>query len=134
MCIVNIHSYMMLLHTLVHHYIYSLSKSVSGNFHAFFIEAFATAFLCFIIFAATHVKNPLPSAAVAPVVGIAIGIMVCIFGGLTGAAMNPARDLGPRLVTLMAGWGTASMTNWVVYIVGPLVGGPVGAFVPTRFS
>lgn len=64
----------------------------------------------------------------APVVGTAIGMMVCIFGGLTGAAINPARDLGPRLVTLMAGWGAASMTNWVVYIVGPLVGGPVGAF------
>lgn len=40
-----------------------------------------------------------------------------------------ARDLGPRLVTLMAGWGAASMTNSVVYIIGPLVGGPVGAFV-----
>jgi glycerol uptake facilitator protein len=107
---------------------WSLNKGVSGNFHAFFMEAFATAFLCFIIFAATHAKNPLPSAAVAPVVGTAFGMMVCIFGGLTGAALNPARDLGPRLVTLMAKWGTVSMTNSVVYIVGPLVGGPVGAF------
>jgi len=111
---------------------YSLSKGVSGDFHAFFIEAFGTAFLCFVIFAATHPKNPLPSAGVAPVVGIAFGMMVCIFGGLTGAGINPARDLGPRLVTLMAGWGAASMTNSVVYIVGPLVGGPVGAFVADK--
>lgn len=109
-----------------------MSKDVSGSFHAFFIEFFGTAFLCFIIFASTHTKNPLPSAAVAPTVGMAIGVIVMMLGALTGAGINPARDLGPRLITLMAGWGTAAMTDSVVYIVGPLVGGPVGAFLADK--
>jgi glycerol uptake facilitator-like aquaporin len=96
------------------------------------MEAFGTAFLCFIIFASTHAKNPLPSAAVAPTVGIAYGVMVMMFGSLTGGGINPARDLGPRLITLMAGWGPAAMTNSVVYFVGPFVGGPVGAFLADK--
>jgi glycerol uptake facilitator-like aquaporin len=43
--------------------------------------------------------------------------------------MNPARDLGPRLITLCAGWGgTALSSGWWVYTVGPLAGGVLGAF------
>lgn len=111
---------------------WSNSKSVDNAVHAFFIEAFATGFLTFVIFSMTHENNPLPSTAVPPAVGVAIGLMVALFGPLTGAGINPARDLGPRLITLVAGWGLVAMTNFGVYIVGPLVGGPVGAFLADR--
>lgn len=39
-------------------------------------------------------------------VGALIASIVFSLGYTTGAAMNPARDLMPRLFTLMAGWGT----------------------------
>lgn len=41
--------------------------------------------------------------------------------------MNPARDLGPRLVSALAGWGSAALsTGWWVYSTGPIVGGILG--------
>eukprot|EP00542_Grammatophora_oceanica_P019276 CAMPEP_0194031242 /NCGR_PEP_ID=MMETSP0009_2-20130614/4459_1 /TAXON_ID=210454 /ORGANISM="Grammatophora oceanica, Strain CCMP 410" /LENGTH=173 /DNA_ID=CAMNT_0038671339 /DNA_START=1 /DNA_END=522 /DNA_ORIENTATION=- len=109
---------------------WSLSPGVAGPFHAVFIEAFGTAFLTFVIFAITHPKNEsVASSAVAPMVGTAIGVMIALLGSLTGAGINPARDLGPRIVTSMAGWGSAAFTNFGAYIVGPLIGGPIGAFI-----
>ena len=41
--------------------------------------------------------------------------------------MNPARDLGPRLVTHMAGWGAANLSyGWWAYTAGPVVGAILG--------
>jgi glycerol uptake facilitator-like aquaporin len=53
------------------------------------------------------------------------------FGLNAGYAINPARDLGPRLFTAVAGWGfevfRANNFYFWVPIVGPLIGGPLGA-------
>jgi glycerol uptake facilitator-like aquaporin len=55
------------------------------------------------------------------------------FGMNAGYAINPARDLGPRLFTFVAGWGTEVFTAgnywfWVP-IIGPLIGGVLGATI-----
>ena len=53
---------------------------------------------------------------------------------MRGYAINPARDLGPRLASFLTGYGGAwrdqygNFYFWVP-IVGPLVGGPLGALV-----
>jgi glycerol uptake facilitator-like aquaporin len=54
------------------------------------------------------------------------------FGFNAGYAINPARDLGPRLFTAVAGWGAdvfraGNYWFWVP-IVGPIVGGVLGAY------
>ena len=59
---------------------------------------------------------------------MAIGLSL---GGLTGFAINPARDLGPRLASAVFGWGMSVFRShdgyfWVP-IVAPLVGGVCGA-------
>jgi glycerol uptake facilitator protein len=110
----------------------SLSSGVAGSLHAIFIEAFGTAFLTFVIFAVTNPKNNVPASAMAPLVGTAIGMMVALLGFLTGAGINPARDLGPRIVTSLAGWGAAAFTDVWVYLIGPLIGGPIGAYLADR--
>jgi len=108
---------------------YMLSNNVGSWYQALFIEGFGTAFLVFIIFSVTHPSNDaVPSSAVPLIVGTSIAAMVATLGSLTGSGINPARDFGPRLVTSIFGWGSASFQGALVYIVGPLIGGPIGAF------
>jgi glycerol uptake facilitator protein len=62
----------------------------------------------------------------AVVVAIGMG-----FGGLHGYAINPARDFGPRLFTVIAGFRNNGLADgtlvfWVP-IVGPILGGILGA-------
>lgn len=58
---------------------------------------------------------------------VAIGISL---GGTTGYAINPARDLGPRLAHFflpIAGKGSSDWTYASIPIIGPLLGGVWGA-------
>jgi len=107
---------------------YSLSEGVSGTTHAFVLEFIGTGFLTFVIFAVTNKKNNIPEGLVAPLIAITIGLMIALLGNLTGGGINPARDLGPRLVTRFYKWGPESMTGAWVYIVAPLLGGLGGGF------
>lgn len=63
---------------------------------------------------------------------LVVGIGVA-FGFNAGYAINPARDLGPRLFTALAGWGAGVFTAgdgwWWVPIAGPLVGAVTGGAV-----
>jgi glycerol uptake facilitator-like aquaporin len=62
----------------------SLGGNVDNAIQATLIEAFGTAFLCFIIFTATNPKAAVPQGAVPVFVGVAIGLMVTLLGPLTG--------------------------------------------------
>jgi MIP family channel proteins len=74
-----------------------------------------------------------PPWLVPPLIGglvLAIGVA---FGFNAGYAINPARDLGPRLFTAVAGWGAGVFTAgngwWWVPVVGPTIGAVLGALV-----
>ncbi len=64
--------------------------------------------------------------------GLIIGwtlVLVHLFGiGLTGTSVNPARSIGPAIVAAIAG-NTAPIISVWVFIVGPLVGAVIAAFV-----
>lgn len=55
-------------------------------------------------------------------------------GPLTGFALNPARDFGPKLFAYLAGWGQVAFTGardipyFLVPIFGPIIGASLGAF------
>ena len=67
--------------------------------------------------------------AVAGVVIALSLVAVHILGiGLTGTSVNPARSLGPSIVAAFSGNGTPIGAVWV-FIVGPLVGGALAAYV-----
>ncbi|KAF3691940.1 Phospholipid-transporting ATPase ID [Channa argus] len=56
-------------------------------------------------------NTPAPTELIPPIVAvIVLGISMSMSGNC-GAAINPARDLGPRLFTLTAGWGTEVFTH-----------------------
>jgi len=99
-----------------------------GAVSAFAAEVWMTAILLFLISAATDANSgSVPDAAAPAVIGATVTALICTFGPVTGCGMNPARDLGPRLVTLVTGWGTAATSAWWVYSLGPVVGGVLGA-------
>lgn len=97
-------------------------------------QTLGTALLLFLVFAVTDERNQTPGANLMPlVIGlIVVGIGVS-FGALHGYAINPARDFGPRLFTVLAGFRHNGLTDgsgvWWVPIVGPLAGGLLGAWL-----
>lgn len=105
---------------------------------AFLSETVITAFLVITIYAVTDTTND--SAPSAGIGAIAIGAVVTLcgisFGPLTGFAMNPARDFGPRLFVMLAGWGQpawgVNAYGLIVPIFAPLLGGVLGGGIYTK--
>ena len=97
------------------------------------VEGFGTAVLVLVIFAVTDRRNAsLPAKYLAPLlIGFTVAVLIALFAPLTQAGWNPARDFGPRIVAYFAGWGDIAIpgpsAGFWAYILGPLVGGPLGA-------
>jgi len=92
-----------------------------------------TALLVGLVFALTDRRNAAPAAGGPAAVGALVVLIGMTFGYNAGYAINPARDLGPRLFTAAAGWGAgvfrAGNGWWWVPIVGPCLGGLLGGLV-----
>jgi MIP family channel proteins len=93
-----------------------------------------TALLVLVIFALTDRQNLAPESTLTPVlVGALVVVIGMTFGFNAGYAINPARDLGPRLFTAVAGWGgevfRAGNHWWWVPIVGPCLGAVLGGWI-----
>ncbi len=100
----------------------------------FLDQVIGTALLLLFIFAITDDLNSPPAANLAPLmIGLVVVAIGMSFGGMHGYAINPARDFGPRLFTVVAGFRNNGLTDgnrvWWVPVVAPLVGGIAGAAV-----
>ncbi|HWI74926.1 MAG TPA: MIP/aquaporin family protein, partial [Baekduia sp.] len=100
---------------------------------AFRDQIIGTAILLFLILAITDLRSSSPGANLAPfIVGLIVVAIGMAWGTNAGYAINPARDLGPRLASFFTGYGGAWRDQngdfyfWVP-IVGPLIGGLIGA-------
>lgn len=92
-----------------------------GAWQAFWLEAFLTFFLMFVIMAvATDARAVGQGAALA--IGATVGLEALFAGPISGASMNPARSLGPALV------GGTWTALWV-YLLAPLVGAALAALI-----
>lgn len=102
------------------------------------VEALGAAVLVLVVFALTDPANPAaPGPGRAPLlIGATVAVLIAVFAPLTQAGWNPARDLGPRLVALLAGYGPIAVpgpqAGFWVYTVGPLLGGPLGGLLYER--
>jgi MIP family channel proteins len=96
-----------------------------GDLQAFIVEILITFILVFVVMAvATDERAP---AAIAPIaVGFALAVGVFIAGPVTGGSVNPARSLGPMLVA-------GDLTSVWLYVLGPIIGGVLGALLYDRF-
>ncbi len=92
-----------------------------GVLTAIFAEAVMTFFLVLAVWG-----SGVDARTSGPAVGMAIGMVVTmdiLMGGpLTGAAMNPARALGPALAS-------GHLNDWYVYWIGPVIGALAAAIL-----
>lgn len=100
-------------------------------FTQYFSEILGTFILVAGIYAIVdNVRNVGPGANLWPfMVGMLVLAIGLSLGGPTGYAINPARDFGPRLFAALFAGDTAAFSNayFLVPIIGPLVGGVLGA-------
>ena len=99
---------------------------------AFGAEAIGTAVLVLVICCCTDERNKArPQLLTAATIGLTVTLLISLVGPLTMASFNPARDLGPRVFSALAGWGGVPFRVngagwWAVYIVAPVLGGLLG--------
>jgi glycerol uptake facilitator protein len=107
-------------------------------FGPFMDQVIGTALLVGCIFAVIDEYNAPTKANMAPfIIGLIVVAIGISFGVNAGYAINPARDLGPRLFAWAQGWGKIAIpgdygnvnTYFWIPIVGPLLGGAIGAYV-----
>ncbi|HEV2356927.1 MAG TPA: aquaporin [bacterium] len=104
----------------------SLATGVSAG-AGVLLEAIGTFFLVTVVFGT--VVHPAAPRIGGLAIGLTITMDILAFGALTGAAVNPARAIGPAL------WSGAWADQWV-YWIGPLLGGAAagalygGAYLP----
>jgi glycerol uptake facilitator protein len=112
---------------------YTFPKSFVGTFGAFGDEFLGTALLVGLIFALIDVRNQPVQANLNPlIIGLLVVAIGASFGLNTGYAINPARDFGPRLwIAIVSAGGSFAANNYYFWIpiVGPLLGGTVGALI-----
>ena len=95
-----------------------------GDLQAFLLEILITFILVFVVISvATDDRAPAPIAPIA--VGFALAVGVFIAGPVTGGAVNPVRALGPMIVA-------GDLTSAWLYILGPIIGGVLAAFLYDR--
>lgn len=92
-------------------------------------EIIGTAILVFTVFGAA-VDGRAPAGFAGIVIGFIVYGIIILVGPITGAALNPARQVGPVLVEAVTGFANISV-RWSelwVYLAGPVAGGLLGAF------
>ncbi|KAL6465521.1 hypothetical protein MHYP_G00256540 [Metynnis hypsauchen] len=102
--------------------------------NGFFDQLIGTAALIVCVLAIVDpYNNPIPQGLEAFTVGFTVLVIGLSMGFNSGYAVNPARDLGPRLFTAIAGWGYEVFIKgncwFLVPIFAPFLGSIVGVIV-----
>ncbi|XP_071322790.1 aquaporin-3-like isoform X2 [Trachinotus anak] len=98
--------------------------------NGFFDQIIGTAALivCILAIVDPH-NNPIPPGLEAFTVGFVVLVIGLSMGYNSGYAVNPARDLGPRVFTALAGWGGEVFTAYTYWFFVPICAPFLGAVV-----
>nr|AXE28378.1 aquaporin [Daphnia tibetana] len=98
-------------------------------------EVLSTMIFMLVICVVTNSKySKVPTFLQPLYIGLSLLAMGVAYGSNGGYALNPARDLAPRLVTYFGGWGPRVFSfrdyNWFwIFLVGPHVGALLGVAI-----
>jgi MIP family channel proteins len=92
---------------------------------AFAWEAILTFFLVLVIAAVVRDPSARPLAAVA--IGAAVAVGALVGGPISGGSMNPARSLGPALVS-------GDLGDLWIYLTAPVIGGALAVLAYDRLT
>ncbi|KAJ8338732.1 hypothetical protein SKAU_G00355180 [Synaphobranchus kaupii] len=104
----------------------------------FLDQVLGTAMLLMCLLALADQRNqPAQSGAEPLAVGLLVLLIGVSMGSNSGYAINPSRDLPPRIFTALAGWGpevfSAGHSWWWVPLLAPPIGGVMGAAIYKLF-
>lgn len=106
---------------------FSTGPAIRNSGLNLFSEALGTFMLVFVIFMIGK-NNPTPgNILLVPFLVMSIGMSL---GGVTGYAINPARDLGPRIAHFLLPVPNKGSSDWGyswIPVVGPLAGAAIAA-------
>lgn len=94
---------------------------------AILVELVTTAFLVLVIWGSA-VDDRAPKGFAGVAIGIVVAADIMVTGPIAGASMNTARSFGPYLANSIWG-GTVDWANFPIYIIGPIAGGLLAAFI-----
>lgn len=77
---------------------------------------------------ALAVDRRAPAGFAGLIIGLVVACEIMVIGPISGGSVNPARTFGPYVVTEIFGGAVPWSELWI-YVVGPLVGGALGAIV-----
>ncbi len=114
--------------------IFSTFPAMPGFWPGFVDQVVGTALLAGLILAIVDKSNVPPGSNLAPLlIGLVVVAIGISFGGMNGYAINPARDLGPRLFSVLAGFQNNGLTHgpsvWLAPVLGPVVGAILGTLI-----
>lgn len=114
--------------------VFSTGPAIRNTTSNLISEIIGTFMLVFGVYAI--VSNELAPGFAALLVGFLVWSIGLSLGGPTGYAINPARDLGPRIahaVLPIAGKGSSDWEYSWIPVVGPIIGGVLGALAYQTF-
>lgn len=94
---------------------------------AILCEAVVTFFLMLAVMG-TAVDKRAPSGFAGLAIGSTVAMSIIATGNVTGASLNPARTFGPYLADWLMG-GANNWSQFPIYVVGPILGALVAAFL-----
>ena len=115
--------------------VFSTAPAIRHSVHNFITEVISSFVLVFGIFFMTKSSSSLGSLNALPVTFLVLGIGLSL-GGPTGYAINPARDLGPRIMHAILPIKNKGNSDWTyswIPVIAPVVGALLAAFIFKTF-
>ncbi len=106
-----------------------------GEISGTFVLVFAVLFFTDAAILESEAIIGLGSLGAIPVAFVVWGVGLCL-GGTTGYAINPARDLGPRIMHALLPIKNKGLNDWSyswIPVIGPILGGVLAAFLYLAF-